>query len=155
MPRIRVLATSTVVMAVMAVSAIALPSTSVAQPDAARAMLKRINVFRHAHGLRSLHMSRSLRHSAYRFSRQLMRDDRFSHASHIEASRRFKRLGEVLALHRGRAPAVNATLRAWANSPEHRAILLSNQFTSIGLGRTYGRFQGQRANIWVGQLGHR
>lgn len=155
MPRTRVLAISTAVTAMVAASAITVPTASAGQPDAAWAMLKRINAFRHDHGLHSLHMNKSLRHSAYRFSRQLMRTDRFSHASHIEASRHFRRLGEILALHRGRSPAVRYTLRAWANSPEHRAILLSDQFTSIGLGRTYGRFQGHRANIWVGQLGHR
>lgn len=122
---------------------------------ATESMLAKINQIRRAHGLRALHQSGSLTRSATRFSRHLMRTNTFGHASHIEASRRFARLGEVLAIHSGRSSAVGWTVSSWMNSPPHRAILLSPAFTSVGFGRTYGRFRGHRANIWVGQLGHR
>jgi uncharacterized protein YkwD len=139
----------------MTASLMVLPSAVAEGPNASDIMLFKINQFRRVHGLRPLHAAQNLKHSAYAFSRELMRTDRFGHASHIKASGHYRRLGEILAIHSGREAAVDWTLAAWAASPEHRAILLSRHFSSIGLGRTYGRFQGHRANIWVGQLGHR
>ncbi|MBX5468925.1 MAG: CAP domain-containing protein [Thermoleophilaceae bacterium] len=141
----------------MAISALtaSMPPAVADGPSATDLMVRKINDLRRAHGLRPLIVSRSLTRSASAFSRELMREDRFGHDARIEASGGFRRLGEVLAFHTGRAPAVALTLRAWASSPEHRAILLSSRFRSIGLGRTSGRFHGYRATIWVGQLGHR
>jgi uncharacterized protein YkwD len=139
----------------LALSVFAMSAAVAEGRGATESMLSKINKIRRAHGLRALHKSGSLTRSATRYSRRLMRTNYFGHASHIEASRRFGRLGEVLAIHSGRSAAVGWTVSSWMNSPEHRAILLSPSYSSVGFGRTYGRFRGHRANIWVGQLGHR
>ena len=60
-----------------------------------------INNFRAANGVHKLRVSRSLNRSATRYARHLIRTDRFGHASHIQASRRFRALGEVLAFRPG------------------------------------------------------
>ncbi len=136
--------------------ALALPAAAPARVDnAERLMVQAVNDFRHAHGLRGLRPSWSLMRSSGRYSSYLMRADIFGHASRIRASRRFRRLGEVLELHPGRRPRVRRTVRRWANSPGHRAALLHRRFRLVGAGRAAGRWRGHRTTIWTVQLGSR
>jgi uncharacterized protein YkwD len=139
------------VLAALALAVI--PASAPATPR--ESMLRQINAMRAYVGVHPLRLSGSLNRSSYRYSRYLMRRDRFGHASTIRASRRFRVLGEVLEMHRGRRAQVGATFRAWMRSPGHRHVLLSRRFYWIGLGRVAGRFHGRRATIWVGQLGRR
>lgn len=131
----------------------ALPASA---PASARgAMLSQINAVRAYVGVHPLRMSRSLNGSSSRFARRLMRRDVFGHASRIQASSRFRMLGEILELHGGHRPQVGATLRAWLRSPGHRRVLLSRKYYWVGLGRSAGSFHGRRATIWVGHFGRR
>jgi len=118
-------------------------------------VIREINRFRAAYGLQPVHASASLTRSAFSYSRAMMAWDYFGHARRIQASSRFQSLGEVLELHGGRGPAVKATVDSWKRSPLHRAALLDPSYRQIGAGRTYGRFQGRRATVWVVQLGRR
>ena len=43
----------------------------------------------------------------------------------------------------------------WMHSPSHRAILLSNRFTRIGVGRARGRYGRTMATMWVAHVGRR
>jgi uncharacterized protein YkwD len=116
-------------------------------------LIGKINQVRAAHGLKKLRISKSLSRSSTRYSHRLMATGYFGHASRIQASRRFRRLGEVLEWRRGHRPGVRSTLRDWLNSPGHRSVILSPGFRYIGAGLARGRFRGRRAGIWVAQLG--
>lgn len=139
------------VLAALALAVI--PGSAAATPR--YSLLAEINTVRAYAGLHPLRLSSSLNRSSGRYSRYLMRHNRFGHASRIRASRRFRMLGEVLEMHRGWRAQVRGTLRAWLRSPGHRAVLLSPRFRWIGLGRATGRFHGRRSTIWVSQLGRR
>jgi uncharacterized protein YkwD len=137
--------------AVLSIAALALLPSS-AGADGATDMIRQMNGIRASHGLPGLRQLPMLNRSAYRFARLLMRKRYFGHASHIHASRRFRKLGEMLELHSGRRAKIGATLRAWLRSPGHRAILLSPSFRYVGVGRTTGRFGRFTATIWVAHL---
>jgi len=143
-------------LAVASFAALALalvPGSAAASPRAS--MLAQINSVRAFVGVHPLRSSRALDGSSSRYARTLMRHDYFGHASRIRAGGRFRLLGEILEMHRGRRPQIGATLRAWLHSPGHRRVLLDPRFYWIGLGRSTGRFGGHRATIWVGQFGRK
>lgn len=60
----------------------------------------------------------------------------------------FVHAGENLAIHFTDSSAV---VRAWMNSPTHRANIVNRQFTEIGVGTARGRYQGYDT-IYVVQL---
>jgi uncharacterized protein YkwD len=66
------------------------------------------------------------------------------------------RLGENLAWGRGEEGTPRAVLKAWLDSPPHRATLLDRSFEHIGIGLRRGRFDG-RSNVavWVLEIGCR
>lgn len=137
---------------------LALPAAPVAAPAGAEAaapgkMLKVVNKVRARHGLHALRRSPSLMRSSRRFSRDLMRADRFGHRSRVSASSRFSDLGEVL--YRGGARSIRAAVRGWLRSSSHRAILLTRSMRWVGTGYTRGRLTRGRATIWVLQVGSR
>ena len=126
-----------------------LTATAAAPP----AVVNKVNRVRRRNGLRRLRLSPSLTRSSRRFARHLMRTDRFGHARRIRANPRFRRVGEVLAMHGGWRPRASKTIRAWMHSPTHRHVLLSRSYRRVGAGRAVGRFGGRRATIWVMQVG--
>jgi uncharacterized protein YkwD len=121
----------------------------------ARAMLKKVNAYRAAHGVRKVRLSRSLSHSASSYSHYMMRSGYFGHASRIHASRRFRSLGEIIEIHRGLRAGVSTAFRAWVNSPPHRSVMLMSQFKFAGAGFASGRFNGHRDTIWTMHFGRR
>lgn len=142
-----------VVAACLAVGcAVLLPSTA----DARRSpspMVNQINKVRKAHGVSPARYSRSLSVSSSRFSRYLVRTQRFAHGPRIMASARFSKLGEILALMRGSKIRTRETLASWLRSPSHRAVILSPDFRYVGAARTRGRFNGSPALVWAVQFG--
>jgi uncharacterized protein YkwD len=133
---------------------VALPAPAEAKKsNAGPLMLQKINQVRARHGLGPLRLSPSLRRSSGRFAHWLMATDQFGHRANVSASHRFSRLGEALAMHAGRKPAVRHTVREWLASPPHRRIVLSRGMPWIGLGMSRGRFGSHRAVIWVLQVG--
>ena len=138
----------------VALFCLALPAVPAqAKTSNTKKLVNKINSVRAAHGVKPLKMNRSLNRSSKRYSGRMMRGGFFGHMGRIQASRRFKRLGEVLEWRRGHRPGVSATVRDWLNSPGHRAVILSPSFRYIGAGLTRGKFRGRRAGIWVAQLG--
>ncbi len=127
------------------------PPAQAASPS--QTIVRKINHARRAHGLPPLRASRSLERSSRSYARSLVGSGRFAHQSLIRASRRFGRLGEVLALHRGWRGRVSRTVRMWLRSPGHRAVLLSGRYHYIGAGRARGRYHGGRATVWTAHLG--
>jgi uncharacterized protein YkwD len=131
-----------------------LPAPAEARKSHAGAlMLQKINQARAKHGLRPLRLSPSLRRSSGRFARHLMTTDTFGHQSRVSASRRFRRLGEALAMHGGRRPGVRRTVRRWLASPSHRKLVLNRGMPWIGVGMARGHFGRRRTVIWVLQVG--
>ena len=124
-----------------------------AAPGGSAGMVGAINKVRARHGLPPLRSSPSLGRSATRFSQRLMRSGSFGHASRVQASGRFRSLGEALGMHLGRGAGIRSTVRQWLGSPTHRPIVLTRSMNFLGVGFTRGRFRRHRATIWVLQTG--
>jgi uncharacterized protein YkwD len=116
-------------------------------------MIGAVNALRASHGLAPVGFSRSLARSSRRYAAWQMSADWFGHADRIRAVGRWSSLGETIAIHRGHRPRVHVTVRKWARSPGHAALLLSPTFSQAGAGLSRGRFGRRRATIWVLQLG--
>jgi uncharacterized protein YkwD len=150
-PRFRAVALRTAIAGSLLLSGL-VPATAAAASSEPQ-MVNAINSARARHGLPPLRLARSLERSAHAFAGRLMRTDVFSHAARIQASPRFRALGEILALHTDRRPRRGTTVRRWLNSPGHRGIILSRAFSRVGAGRAVGRFGRSVATIWVVQFG--
>jgi uncharacterized protein YkwD len=137
---------------VLASLTLALPAPAEAN-HASNVMVAKINKVRARHGLPPLRSSPSLNRSSRRFARTMIRRDFFGHRSRVSASRRFRRLGEALAMHSGRRPGVSSTLRGWLRSPSHRKLVLTRSRRYVGAGMARGRLGRGRAVIWVMQVG--
>ena len=118
-------------------------------------MLSKINSYRAQHGLPKVRKSKSLARSAERYSWKQMHNGYFGHASRIQASSKYHRLGEILAWRKGTSAAINATFRMWLNSGGHRAVIMDRGFRYAGAGLAAGNFRGGRAAIWTVQFGSR
>ena len=148
MSRIRIQMALVVVAVAIAVLA---ASAQASSPE--HNMLAKVNHFRRAHGLRIVHASGSLAGSASRYAHSLMRSGYFGHSNRIHASRRFRRLGEILEIQRGLRPGVRIAFHTWLRSPGHRAIISDPSFDYAGAGRATGNFHGHRSTIWVMHFG--
>ena len=143
---------------VAALIAVATPSPASASrwsDEMSALMIERINAVREARGLPKLRTSPSLNRSSRRYARYQMTRNYFGHLRRIRASRKFRWLGEIVAIHRGRRARVRSTVRRWMRSPGHRAAILSRRFRWAGAGVSRGRFRGPRAVIWVVHFGRR
>jgi uncharacterized protein YkwD len=147
-----VMKTGATACALLCALAVAATSVAAAHP-AERAMLESVNKVRHANGLRPLRPSSSLMASSGRYARFILKSDYFGHQARIWASRRFSALGENLAWHSGRRPGVAFTVRAWLNSPSHRAVMLNPRYRWLGAGMARGRLGAREATVWVLHVG--
>jgi uncharacterized protein YkwD len=144
-----------VVCSLVVVAAAVLPTAPAVAASPAQKATFVINVTRAKHGLRPLRVSPSLRRSARRYARRMLRHDYFGHGSRISASRRFRRLGETLGLNWGWRARWRRIVRAWMRSPSHRRILLSRRYTWVGVGFARGRMGRTPASTWVAHFGKR
>jgi uncharacterized protein YkwD len=125
-----------------------LPGTAPAHASTASQMVAKMNQVRAAHGLGPLREIKKLNRSSYRWGRYLMRRNWLGHASLSKSHVK----GEIIELHGGKANKVARTVRAWMNSPGHRAVLLAGRFHRVGVGKTTGKFNGRRVTIWVARF---
>jgi uncharacterized protein YkwD len=144
----------TAALLVLLAALLIVPASATAMSPA-RAMLKKVNAYRAAHGVRKVRFSRSLSRSASSYSHYMMRSGYFGHASRIHASRRFRTLGEIIEIHRGLRSGVSTAFSAWIHSPPHRSVILMSQFKFAGAGFVSGRFNGHRDTIWTMHFGRR
>jgi uncharacterized protein YkwD len=133
--------------------ALLVPAGAFASPQ--RHMLDRINHARARHGLPALHFSKSLQHSATKYSRHMVRSGYFGHSSRIRASSHFRTLGEILEAHFIRKPMVGYAARNWMHSGSHRAVILSRSFRYAGAGYAMGTYQGKPVTMWTMHFGRR
>lgn len=150
MPRFRMLVLCTLVACLLAPAA-----PAVAARSAEDQMLAKINSYRANHGLPKVRKSKSLTRSAERYSWKQMRSGYFGHSNRIQASSKYRRLGEILAWSSGTSARVRHTFRMWLNSPGHRAVIVDRGFRYVGAGRASGNFRGGKATIWTVQFGSR
>jgi uncharacterized protein YkwD len=148
MARIRILLALAV--AICAIGAVTATSATARSPEAL--MMKKVNNYRKKHGLRSVKLSSSLKHSAARYARYMMSHHYFGHSSRIHASSRYRRLGEILEYQRGGAN-VSLAFRTWLRSGPHREIILDRSFTYAGAGRAHGSYRGHKSTFWVMHFG--
>ena len=150
MPRFRMLVLCTLVACLLTPAAPAAAARS-----AENQMLAKINSYRAKHGLPKVRRSKSLTRSAERYSWKQMRRGYFGHARRIQASSKYRRLGEILAWSSGTAARVRQTFRMWLRSSGHRAVIVDRRFRYVGAGRASGRYRGSKATIWTVQFGSR
>jgi uncharacterized protein YkwD len=119
-----------------------------------QSLLSQINAYRVRNHRAPLHFNTNLGTAAQAHSNNMARYHLFSHASSNGVSwitriryygYRGRYLGENLAVGQFTPSAV---LRAWVNSPEHRANLLAYPYRSIGIGVTRGYYGGRWA-YWI------
>jgi uncharacterized protein YkwD len=102
-------------------------------------------------GLRPVVVSGRLTRSSRTYARYMLAHDVWAHASHIKV-RGFRRVGEIL----GMAPAsvtIAQVVGAWLESPVHRSVMLDPRFRYFGIASATGRFQGEKATVWVVRFG--
>lgn len=147
-------------------NAAASPS-SVSSTIAVRTTACLLNQQRAAHGLRKVRLNGRLSRAAVRHARDMVRRHYFSHVSLSGASflQRIKRAGylkrarswsagENIAWGSGGLATPRSIVRAWMNSPGHRANILNGRFREIGLGVARGAPRGGGAT-YVNEFGYR
>jgi uncharacterized protein YkwD len=109
-------------------------------------LLRAVNEARAASGLQPLSVDVALTRAARFHSRTLMVRNRLEHGDVAGRLRSFgargRTLGENLAWGSGPYARAQAIVRAWLNSPPHRANLLRPGYRRIGLGAAVGTFAG-------------
>jgi uncharacterized protein YkwD len=133
-------------------AALAVVQTAVTAPQATtltqseRALVAAVNDVREAHGLRALAVDSALLGAARSYSGTMIRTGRFAHGSLgprlARHGARGPLYGENLAWAVGSRAAARNIVRSWMASPSHRANLLRDGWTRIGIGALRGTFQG-------------
>lgn len=111
-----------------------------------RAVLKQMNRVRAEHGLRALRPDSHLQRAANWHTQQMLTTDDFAHGAFVGRMRHFAvachTAGEDLAWGVGSSGTAREIVAAWLASPEHRANLLSQSYTRVGVGALTGSFRG-------------
>lgn len=126
-----------------------------------------LNQERTSHGLRKVRLNGRLSKAAVRHARDMVRRHYFSHYSPSGATflHRIKRAGylrharswsagENIAWGSGGLSTPRSIVRAWMNSPGHRANILNGRYREIGLGVVRGSPRGRGAT-YVNTFGYR
>jgi uncharacterized protein YkwD len=153
MPRFRMLVLCALVACLIVPALPAAPAF--AGRSAEDQMVAKINSYRSQHGLPRVRKSKSLTRTAERYSWKQLNGGFFGHSSRIQASSKYRRLGEILAYMGGTRAQVSGAFRMWLNSGGHRAVIMDRGFRYVGAGRASGRFRGSGATIWTVQFGSR
>jgi uncharacterized protein YkwD len=131
-------------------------------------LFRSINKVRASHGLRPIAISTRLHVAARRHSHDMLGRGYFAHTSPTGSTLTQRVMGsgfitygqwwagETLAWGSGSYGSPAKVVKAWLNSPEHRAIMLSPRYHLVGIGRAYGTFLGHPgASVWTVDWGHR
>ena len=111
------------------------------------------NDARKERGLRPLCADPRLTRAARSHSREMIREDYFSHSSYDGESvgDRLERFGYDLSIHgenlaggSGTYGGADSTFQRWMNSPGHKANVLDSRFRPVGVGTYTGKYKGFR-----------
>ena len=133
--------------AILAALALAVPISATAGSSAHEsAVLREMNRVRADHGLPALHYDGRLERAALAHSHEMLASDVFGHGAFGERLAQFdvqsRIAGENLAWGTGSEGTAQAIVASWVASPAHRANLLRQSFSRVGIGDLTGRFQG-------------
>ena len=132
------------------------PVAAFAADGAKERMIDQINEARSSEaGLPALRSEPALERSAGAFAHWLVRHEVLQHRPAVSTSRSYPHCGEALAMHFSLQARVGATLRAWLQSPPHRALVLTSSMNLVGIGHARGRLGGQPRTVWVIQVARR
>jgi uncharacterized protein YkwD len=120
--------------------------------QAKKAVACLLNRQRAAHGVPSLDLNDALNRAARRHSRHMERSGCFDHecpgeptvlarlqdVNYIVSGLLRWMYGENIAYGGGRLGSPAAIVKAWMNSPDHRANILNSSFRDLGVGVTWG-----------------
>lgn len=127
------------------------------------ALLCVVNRKRAANGLGPLKVDRRIQRAATRHARDMAKHNYFAHqrAGGPDLTTRLHRAGwygtawaETIAYGCGPLASPKATLRAWMNSPPHRAIILSGSYHHGGVG-VVGTAPCGAGGMWVLDVGRK
>src|SRR4051794_30887314 len=115
-------------------------------------ILSEMNDVRAQYGLAPLALDPRLVHAARAHSRDMLASNVFDHGAFADRMSQFDvtggLAGENLAWGTGPRGSAQGVVVAWLASPEHRANLLRQSFTRVGIGDLVGPFQGHaRAHV--------
>ena len=122
-----------------------------------------VNRKRAANGLGALKADRRIQRAATRHARDMQRHNYFAHqrpggpdlSSRLErAGWHGRAAGETIAYGCGPLASPKATLRAWMNSPPHKAIILSGTYHHGGVG-VVGSAPCGSGGMWVLDVGRK
>lgn len=111
-------------------------------------VLKLINAERAKRGLKKLSLNTKLRTAARAHSKDMARNDFFSHTGSNGSSMtdrlnkvgyKYSAAGETLYAGNGQFKTPEQCVKAWLNSPGHAAIMLSPNYTQVGIGYYYDK----------------
>ncbi len=110
-----------------------------------------INRVRSARGLPQLQVGPRLQAAARAHSRAMARSGSFTHGNWYYRLRRFgvrgRVLGENIAWGVGHLGSPRQIMRAWMNSPGHRANILNRRFREVGIGIVFHAPRGSAAAV--------
>ena len=142
----RLLGTGVLTLGVLVPAAAAAGSTSTA-------IVRRVNDIRADHRLARLKMTPELSQAAAAHCSEMLSGQALSHGALETRLRRYFAAGiygETIAwMPIGPASGAGAVVRAWMNSPPHRAVLLSRRFDRIGVAAQRGTMGGQRGTSFT------
>jgi uncharacterized protein YkwD len=127
------------------------------------ALLCVVNQKRAAHGLAALKVDRRIQRAAGRHARDMQRHHYFAHQRNggpdlttrlHKAGWHGSAWGETIAYGCGPLGSPRATVRAWLNSPPHRAIILSGTYRHGGVG-VVGWAPCGSGGMWVLDVGRK
>jgi uncharacterized protein YkwD len=128
-------------------------STSVALTPTEQSFLAAINQVREAHGDQPLTAQANLQRAAQAHSDDMITGSYFAHRVFWKRLEDFgvrgKHMGENLAWNSTPTNAVGTLVNAWMHSPDHRANLLSTEYSQIGVGVAIGHFDGYSNALMV------
>jgi uncharacterized protein YkwD len=130
----------------------ALPVAKAASSPQAQ-MFSAMNAARARNGVPVAGISKSLTVASTRYAQTLAKEHLFQHATRIRTSRAYSVVGEILARSPGKRASIDPIVQAWLDSPVHRPILLGSEFQQVGLGMSYGKYDGQWWTVWVVRFG--
>jgi uncharacterized protein YkwD len=136
-----------------AVTACVLVPAAPAAGSTSTAIVRQVNTIRAERGLARLKITPQLNRAAAAHCAEMISGQVLSHGSLQSRLHRYfaaGSYGETIAwMPIGPASGVGAVVRAWMNSPPHRAVLLSRSFRRIGVGAERGVMGGQRGTSYT------
>jgi len=145
----RLLGTGVLTACVLVPAATAAASTNTA-------IVRRVNDVRVRHDLPRLKMSTALGQAAAAHCTEMLSAQGLSHGAletRLQTYVAAGAYGETIAwMPLGPAASPGAVVRAWMNSPPHRAVLLSRTFHRIGVAAQSGVMGGQRGTSFTADV---